>query len=138
MPDRQLVLDDLRDQLLRCGEFMAGPAGSASEGEREPAVESGPFFPHSPDTEFFTWLVKVGELQNQAHTVKLIDGNKWGLFPGPVLPDEKFVQSTVEAVDSPYQGMRASAGGRLSGVRLLAPSVSASASDALAECRGGK
>ena len=138
MPDRQLVLDDLRDQLLRCGEFMAGPVGSDSDGEQEPAQDSGPFFPHYPDTEFYTWLVKVGELQNRAHTVKLIDGNKWGLFPGPVLPDDQFVQSTVEAVDSPYKGMKATASAGLSGIRLLAPSLGEAANDALAACRGGK
>ena len=138
MPDRQMVLDDLHDQLLRCGEFMAGPTGSHSDGEHEPPQDSGPFFPHSPDTEFYTFLIKVGELQNQAHAVKLIDGNKWGLYPGPLLPDDKFVQSTVEAVDSPYKGMKATAGARPSGIGLPAPSLASTADDALAACMGGK
>jgi hypothetical protein len=69
--------------------------------------------------------------------VKLIDGKKWGLYPGEVLPDDQFVQSTVEAVETPY---RPSGTAKGNGV-LTAASASApgrAASDALAACRGGK
>jgi hypothetical protein len=79
----------------------------------------------------------VAERQNRAHAVKLIDGNEWGLYPGPLLPDDQFVQSTVEAVDSPYKGMKATAGVRLSRVRPPAPSLTEAANDPVAACRGG-
>jgi hypothetical protein len=141
MPPKELILKDLRDQLLRCGEFMAGPAGSRSDGEQPPAQDSGPWFPHSPDTEFYAFILHVAELQNRAHAVKLIDGNKWGLYPGAELPDDQFVQSTVEAVDSPYPPSGAGVGVRPNRSRLTGSATTASAtasSDALAACRGGK
>jgi hypothetical protein len=137
MPPKEMILKDLHDQLLRCGEFMAGPVGSHSDGEPGPPQDSGPFFPHYPDTEFYTFLINVADRQNRAHAVKLIDGNEWGLYPGPLLPDDQFVQSTVEAVDSPYKGMKATAGVRLSRVRPPAPSLTEAANDPVAACRGG-
>jgi hypothetical protein len=142
MPDRHMVLEDLRDQLLRCGEFMSSPAGSESDGEQPPTQDSGPWFPRSPDTEFYAFILHVAELQNQAHAVKLIDGKQWGLYPGEVLPDEQFVQSTVEAVDSPYEPGGAVAGARSSRSSLMTRAVPAAATspgpDALAACTGGK
>jgi hypothetical protein len=140
MPDRHLVLEDLHDQLLRCGEFMSAPGGSESDGEQPPAQNGGPWFPHSPDTEFYAFILHVAELQNQAHALKLIDGNRWGLYPGPVLPDDQFVQSTVEAVESPYRtsGSVVPRGPRPVVAGGLAAAASGSSrSDALAACRGG-
>jgi len=122
---------------------MAGPVGSHSDGEPEPPHDSGPFFPHAPDTEFYTFILRVAEQQNKAYAVKLIDGNKWGLYPGPTLPDPNFVQSTVEAVDSPYQPSGAVAGtgpgrARPATLSLGATASAAPAGDPLAACLGGK
>ncbi len=97
--------EELKDQLLRCGEFMESAGGSESDGEEEPTGGSGgggPWFPRSPDTEFFVFLVKVGELQNRSGTVKLIDGQKWGLTLGPVVPSSEPVQSVVFDKGGPY------------------------------------
>ena len=96
------VLRDLKDQLLRCGEFMNSAGGSSSDGEREPPAEGGPWFPRSPDTEFYIFLNQVGELQNRPGTVKLIDARDWGIEWHDPLPSVDPVQSAVFAVGGPY------------------------------------
>jgi hypothetical protein len=103
------VLRDLKDQLMRCGEFMNSQAGSSSEGEPHPP-EGGPWFPRAPDTEFYLFLVEVGELQNRATTVKLIDGKDWQLNAHGEVASEDPIQSALFAkgglygpsADSPY------------------------------------
>jgi hypothetical protein len=95
------VLKDLKDQLLRCGEFMNGPEGSRSDGETEPP-EGGPWFPRSPDTEFWVFVSSVGEIQNRVGTVELIDAKDWGITWHDELPSEDLSQSGVFAVGGPY------------------------------------
>ena len=87
--------EELKDQLLRCGEWMHNVGGSRSDGEDAPPQGGGPWFPRSPDTEFYTFLVEVGTKMNRTGTVKLIDGEKWGLTLGPNLPSEDEVQGVV-------------------------------------------
>jgi hypothetical protein len=107
-PDK--VLRDLKDQLLRCGEFMNSPGGSRSDGEQEPPAEGGPWFPRSPDTEFWVFLNKVGEIQNRAGTVELIDAKEWGITWEAELPSEDPMQSGVFAVGGPYGPSQVAAG----------------------------
>ncbi|HEU5039578.1 MAG TPA: DUF4394 domain-containing protein [Gemmatimonadales bacterium] len=131
-------LEELRDQLLRCGEFMNTPSGSTSEGEQEPPAESGPWFPRSPDTEFWVFLNKVGELQNRAGTVKLIDGQKWGLTLNSEVPSAPLIQSGVWAVGGPYGPSQASAGRpRVRPEIQLSSAESEAASDPWAACTSG-
>ena len=94
----------LKDQLLRCGEWMQSVEGSSSEGEAEPTgPDGGPWYPKSPDTEFWVFLVKVGELQNRQASAMLIDGQKWGLHLGPASPSPEPYQSVVIVKgSSPY------------------------------------
>jgi hypothetical protein len=137
-------LEELRDQLLRCGEFQNSPNGSSSEGEQEPPQEGGPWFPRSPDTEFWVFLNKVGELQNRPGTVKLIDGQKWGLTLGPALPSQELVQSGVWAVGGPYGPSQSRAGSPQGRLKIQLSSASsmemstAAAGDPWAACTGGK
>jgi hypothetical protein len=101
-PPRDVILRDLHDQLLRCGEFMASQGGAESDGERQPPVDNGPWFPHSPDTKFWVLLRKVGELQSRVGTVELIDAQEWGITWQGDLPAEDPEQSGVWAVGGPY------------------------------------
>lgn len=121
-PDK--VLRDLKDQLLRCGEFMNGPGGSQSDGEQEPPADGGPWFPRSPDTKFWVFLNKVGEIQNRAGTVELIDAREWGINWEAELPSEDPMQSGVFAVGGPYGPSQAAAGTQH---RRLQPEIQLSA-----------
>jgi hypothetical protein len=94
--------EELKDQLLRCGEWMHNVTAREYDGEKQPSTEGGPWFPRSPDTEFYVFLVEVGNKQNRSGTVKLIDGQKWGLTLGPVIPSEEPVQSVVFDKGGPY------------------------------------
>ncbi len=95
--------EELKDQLMRCGEWMQSVGGSESEGEEAPSgPEGGPWFPRSPDTEFHVFLVELGARQNKSGTVKLIDGEKWGLTLGPTVPSAEPVQSVVFDKGGPY------------------------------------
>jgi hypothetical protein len=98
-PDQ--VLEDLKDQLLRCGEFMNGPDGSRSGGEPEPP-EGGPWFPRSPDTKFWVFLSWAGGVQNRVGTVELFEAKDWGITWHDELPSEDPAQSGVFAVGGPY------------------------------------
>lgn len=106
----QQVMRELKDQLLRCGEFLPSPGGSESDGEPAPPAGGGPWFPRSPDTEFYAFLVKVGEIQARPATVKLIDAKEWGINWHDPLPADDPIQSGVFAVGGPYGPSQASAG----------------------------
>jgi hypothetical protein len=99
-PDQ--VLRDLKDQLMRCGEFMPGPDGASSDGEQEPPADGGPWFPRSPDTDFWVMLRKVGEAQSRVGTVERIDAQEWGITWLGDLPAEDPEQTGVWAVGGPY------------------------------------
>jgi hypothetical protein len=99
-PDQ--VLRDLKDQLMRCGEFMPGPDGASSDGEQEPPADGSPWFPRSPDTEFWVMLRKVGEAQSRVGTLERIDAQEWGITWLGDLPAEDPEQSGVWAVGGPY------------------------------------
>jgi len=133
------VLSDLKDQLLRCGEFLTDPGGSESDGEEEPPADGGPWFPRSPDTKFYLFLNKVGELQNRAGTVELIDAREWGITWGEELPADNLVQSGVWAVGGPY-GPQATVATRRTWpeVQLSAAGLSESSTNPWAGCTGGK
>ena len=104
------VLRDLKDQLLRCGEFQSSPEGSESDGEKEPPADAFPWHPRSPDTEFWVFLNKVGEIQNRAGTVELIDAREWGITWHDELPSDDLLQSGVWAVGGPYGPSHSSVG----------------------------
>ena len=95
----------LKDQVLRCGEWMQDVQASDSEGEEAPTgPDGGPWQPKSPHTDFFLFLVKVGEAQSRSGHVKL-SGDTWSLLPGPILPSTAPVQSVVVVKgSSPYYG----------------------------------
>ena len=101
---------------------------------------SGPWFPRSPDTEFYVFLVNVGELQNRSGTVKLIDGQKWGLTLGPALPSNDPVQSVVFDKGGPYGPSNSAPSPRRERQMGIQPLVMASpepAIDPRASCTGG-
>ena len=137
-------LAELRDQLLRCGEFMASPSGSDSDGEQEPPQDAGPFFPRAPDTEFWVWLNKVGELQNRQAVMTPINAHQAGLTLGAEIPSNDLVQSVVESVGGPYESSNYRAGsvrGRLE-LQLASASVgegsaAAGSGDPWTACAGG-
>ena len=139
-------LAELYEQLLRCGEFMNSPSGSSSGGEQEPPQDNGPFFPQSPDTEFWVFLNQVGEMQNRSGTVKLFEGKEWRLTLGPELPSDDLVQSGVWAVGGAYGPSQSAAGSpryrteiQLSSASgMETSSASAPAGDPWAACAGGK
>lgn len=95
------MLEDLKDQLLRCGEFMNGPEGSNSDGEPEPP-EGGPWFPRAPDTKFWVFLSWAGGVQNRVGTVELFEAKDWGVTWHDELPSEDPAQTGVFAVGGPY------------------------------------
>jgi len=107
------AFEELKDQLLRCGEFMSSPEGSESDGETNPPDDGYPWFPRSPDTEFYVFLVKVGEIQNRPEVKKtmLITPEQVGLVSVGELGTVEPVQSVVwdkgglygPSADSPYQ-----------------------------------
>jgi Domain of unknown function (DUF4394) len=94
------ALEDLKDQLLRCGEVMPSPGGGPGNPEEPPPQEGGPWFPRTPDTEFYVWLVKLGTHQNRVGIVKLI--NTESRMPGVTwheeLPPSEEPYQTVEWV----------------------------------------
>jgi hypothetical protein len=56
------AFEELKDQLLRCGEFMfepGGPLGPSGPGEPRPA-EDGRWGPRTPPSRFTTFLVRAG------------------------------------------------------------------------------
>jgi hypothetical protein len=93
----------LKDQVLRCGEWMQDVQARESEGEQEPTgPDGGPWQPKSPHTDFYLFLVRVGEAQSRSGHVKL-EGDTWSLLPGPTLPSTAPVQSVVVVKgSSPY------------------------------------
>jgi hypothetical protein len=93
----------LKDQLLRCGEWMLNVESDESEGQEAPSgPDGGPWQPKSPHTDFYLFLVKVGEAQARTGHVKL-SGDTWSLLPGPSLPSDSPVQSVVVVKgSSPY------------------------------------
>jgi hypothetical protein len=96
------VLRDLKDQLMRCGEFMNSPSGSSSPGEQAPPQDDR-FFPSTPPTEFYTFLVDLGDKMNRAGVVKPFDTDPY--MPGITIhweiPTEEPIQS-VEWVPQKY------------------------------------
>ncbi len=96
------VLQDLKDQLMRCGEFMNSPSGSSSPGEKAPPQDDR-FFPSTPPTEFYTFLVDLGDKMNRVGVVKPFDTDPW--MPGVTIhweiPSEEPIQS-VEWVPQKY------------------------------------
>jgi|GEM_PF-2930937 len=89
---------DLADQVLRCGEFMTSPQGSESDGEKAPPADDGwPWFPHAPDTEFYTFVIGVGQAQAKPDVYKtlLITPEQVGLVPVGTLGTVEPVQSVV-------------------------------------------
>jgi hypothetical protein len=110
------VLEDLKDQLLRCGEFMNGPGGSTSPGEPEPP-EGGPWFPRSPDTKYWVIVSWVAGVQNRVGTVELNDAKEWGITWQDDLPSEDPAQTGVFPVDGPYRPSPASASNLRQGLR---------------------
>ena len=135
--------EELKDLLLRCGEFMESAGGSDSDGEEEPAGgvgEGGPWFPRSPDTEFYVFLVEVGTKQNRSGTVKLIDGQKWGLTLGPDLGSVEPVQSVVFDKGGPYSSSSSAAafrGDGRPGIQAMVGNGREQETDPRASCAGG-
>lgn len=143
-PDQ--VMRDLKDQLLRCGEFLDSPHGTGSDGEQEPPAEGGPWFPRSPDTEFWVFLNKAGELQNRAGAVKPIDGKDWGITWLGDVPSQDLMQGGVWAVGGVYGPSKSAAAAprewmereiQVSAARSPGPSRSEASGDPWASCGGG-
>jgi hypothetical protein len=88
------AFEDLKDQIMRCGEFMNSPRGSTSPGEPRPA-EGGPWFPRTPDTEFYLDVLALGEAQNRMYKSMLITPEDVGLVPVGTLGTVEPVQSVV-------------------------------------------
>jgi hypothetical protein len=140
------VLRDLKDQLMRCGEFMASPEGSHSDGEPRPE-EGGPWFPRSPDTPFYIFLVELGNAQNRPGVVMPISAEDFGIDWMEPLPTVDPVQSAVFAPGGPYgpskslkRTTRLQAEVRMSAARSVQPAVdvaSAATSDPRARCGSG-
>jgi Domain of unknown function (DUF4394) len=97
----EAILRDLQDQLMRCGEFMASPEGSHSDGEPRPQ-ENGPWFPRSPDTPFYVFLVELGTAMNRPGVVTPISAEDFGINWMDPLPTVDPVQSAVFAPGGPY------------------------------------
>jgi Domain of unknown function (DUF4394) len=95
------ALADLKDQLLRCGEFMNSPGGSSSDGEPSPP-ENGPWFPKSPDTPFYTFLVKVGAQTATMGEVMPITPQDMGINVIAEVPAPDPIQSALFAKGGPY------------------------------------
>jgi hypothetical protein len=135
------ALEDLKDQLLRCGEFQDSPGGSSSGGEKEPPQDGGPWFPHSPDTKFYTIVSELGEHANRSGTVEQTEGGIWSVILGAALPTQKEVQSGVWAVGGAYGPSKSAvSAGRdrlhLSAARGVMPSASMASGDATPKCSG--
>ncbi len=96
------AFEDLKDEMMRCGEWMLSPSGSESDGEREPQPLEGPWFPRSPDTEFWVFLVQVGTLQNQVAKTQLITPKDIGVNIIDVVPTESPIQSATFAKGGLY------------------------------------
>ncbi len=93
------VLEDLKDLIARCGEVMQPPGPPMpNPGEAQP-LDKGPFFPRSPDTPFYTFLVKLGHAQNRVGVVKPFDTDPFmlGITEHWEVPSEEPIQ-TVEWV----------------------------------------
>jgi hypothetical protein len=90
------VLRELKDQLMRCGEFMSSPGGSESPGEKEPPQDDR-FFPSTPPTEFYTFLVDLGDKMNRVGVVKPIDTDPW--MPGVTIHGEFPSAEPVQSVE---------------------------------------
>lgn len=99
--------EELKDQLLRCGEWMQSVEARETDGEEQPPAQGGPWYPRAPDTEFYTFLVEIGTRQNRSGTVKLIDGQKWGFTLGPTVPSQQEIQSVVYDKIAPWNSPRA-------------------------------
>lgn len=137
------VLADFKDLILRCGEFMQSPEGSHSDGEPRPP-EGGPWFPRSPDTPFYLFLVELGNAQNRPGVVVPISGEDFGIEWMDPLPTVDPVQSVVFAPGGPYGPSKSLAGARpmAEGARPVAargaPSAaSAPRGDPRAQCSSG-
>jgi hypothetical protein len=94
-------LQELADQLLRCGEFMQSPSGSSSDGEPEPQGDET-WFPKSPDTEFYTFLVKIGSQTATMGEVMPITPQNMGINVIAEVPSPDPIQSALFAKGGPY------------------------------------
>ena len=137
------VLADFKDLIMRCGEFMQSPEGSYSDGEPRPP-EGGPWFPRSPDTPFYLFLVELGNAQNRPGVVMPISGEDFGIEWMDPLPTVDPVQSVVFAPGGPYGPSKSLAGSRRQAddarppVTRSAPGVSpVPGGDPRAQCSGG-
>jgi hypothetical protein len=140
------VLRDFKDLIMRCGEFMPSPEGSHSDGEPRPE-EGGPWFPRSPDTPFYVFLVELGNAQNRPGVVTLISAEEFGIDWKDPLPTVDPVQSVVFAPGGPYGPSKSLKGAarlkaeiRMSASRSAEPLVDiapAASSDPRAQCGSG-
>jgi hypothetical protein len=95
-------LEDLKDQLARCGEVMPSPGDPNNPGEPAPP-EGGPWFPRAPDTPTYVVLVELGHASNRVGVVKPFDTDPFmlGFTEHWKVPSEEPIQS-VEWVPAPY------------------------------------
>jgi hypothetical protein len=89
-------LEDLKDQLARCGEVMPSPGDPDNPGE-PPPPEGGPWYPRSPDTPTYVFLVELGHASNRVGVVKPFDTDPFmlGVTDHWEVPSEEPIQ-TVE------------------------------------------
>ena len=95
------AFEELKDQLLRCGEFMfepGGPIGPSGSGEPRPQ-EGGPWFPRTPATPAYAFLVELGHASNRVGVVKPFDTDPFmlGVTERWTVPSDEPIQ-TVEWV----------------------------------------
>ena len=130
------MLEDLKNQLVRCGEFLSPPEGSTRGGEQEPP-DAGPWFPRLPDTKFRVFMTDAAEARNRVGTVEIPDGDIWGVTWRGVLPSSDPPQGGVFPVDNPYHSISHPPANRVAQVRTtvqLAADESPEQSDPRASC----
>jgi hypothetical protein len=88
-------LEDLVDQLARCGEAMPSPGSDPSSPGEPPPQEGGPWFPRTPDTPTWVFLVKLGHAQNRVGVVKPFDTDPFmlGVTEHWTVPSDEPIQS---------------------------------------------
>lgn len=129
------TLREFKDLIMRCGEFMAAPEGSSSGGEQRPQ-EGGPWFPRSPDTPFYVFLVDLGTAMNRPGVVTPISAEDFGINWMDPLPTVDPVQSAVFAPGGPYGPSKWVAGARMAArsARAVSDAPSSPPGDPRAQC----
>ncbi len=129
--DGPKALEELKDQLLRCGEVLTSPSDPDSgEGEPRP-TDKFPWIPRTPATPFYLFLVKVGHLQNRVGVVKPFDTDPFmlGVTEHWTVPTDEPIQSVnwVPQKYVPPQTLRRDVRpeARLSAARIREPQSSA-------------